>query len=124
MLMLLWLAMPMLHSCQKEEILMSEDKVSKQIAYTWTQQFTPAETNISWQFEDGKMTIRQNGHVRAEGTYSIDCSVTKVKVSLDGFGGGYDYLNNTWQVLTLDDGALVITDLDKGIMQYEFVRKD
>jgi hypothetical protein len=124
LLFMLLLAVPLIYGCQKEELMMSKDTVSKQISYTWTQLFTPSETSITWKFEDGKMHIRQNESERAQGNYSVDCSLTKVKVKLDGFTGGFDYLNKTWQVISLDDKGLVITDLDKGIMEYEFVRKD
>jgi len=121
---LLLLIMPLIYGCEKQELLMSKDKVAKQLSHTWTRLFTPAETNITWKFEEGHVYVHQNDNLVTQGTYSIDCSVTKVKVKMEGFDAGYNFLNVTWQVISLDDEGLVITDLDKGNLEYEFVRKD
>ena len=45
-------------------------------------------------------------------------------VIIDGFTGGNDYMNVTWQVLSLDTHILVITNLKKGTQVYEFTRAD
>ena len=111
-------------SCQKQEIMMSEGKISEQISYTWTKQFTPAETEVTWQFSEGKIYIRQNETMIGQGTYTIDCSVTKAKIKIDGFTGGNDYMNVTWQVLQLDNKVFAVTNMSKGTQEYEFVRKD
>ena len=103
---------------------MSKDKISKQLSHTWKKLFTPPESNVSWQFEDGIIYIRQNGSLRTQGTYSIDCSVTKVKVKISGLEAGYHLLNVTWQVISLDDVGLVMTDLDKGTQECDFERMD
>ena len=103
---------------------MSKETISKQLQHNWKRLFTPSETNITWQFSEGKVIIRYNNEVRAEGEYKIDCSVTKVKVIMSGFSEGWNYLNLTWQVISMDETGLVITDLNKGIQEYEFVRKD
>lgn len=111
-------------SCQKEEIMMSEGKVSEQISYTWTKQFTPDETEVTWKFSEGKIYVKHNESLIGEGTYTIDCSVTKAKVKIDGFKGSNDYMNVTWQILQLDKKIFAITNMSKGTQEYEFVRKD
>ena len=119
----LLLVIPFL-GCQKEELMMSESKISEQISYTWIKQFTPAEKQVTWQFQDGNIYMRQNENLIGKGTYSVDCSLTKAKVRIEGFEGGNDYMNETWQVIDLDNKILVITNLDKGTQEYEFIRKD
>jgi hypothetical protein len=122
--LLLLLLITISNSCQKEELMMSENKISEQISYTWTKQLTSEQTNITWQFKEGKIYIRQNENIACQGSYTVDCSLTKAKVKIEGFSGGYDFMNNTWQVLTLNKKILVITDLDKGTQVNEFIRKD
>jgi len=112
------------NSCQKEEILMSADKISEQISHTWSMELITNETEKTWQFKDGKIYIRQNETLKAEGTYKVECSITKAKVKIEGFEGGNDFMNDTWQVIDLDSKILVLTNLDKGTMFYEFTRKD
>ena len=121
---LLLLVLPFMNGCEKQEMMMSKEKVTKQLCHTWTRLFASTEAEVTWQFSEGKVYILHNDHVISQGNYSIDCSVTKVKVNMSGFDSGHNFLNLTWQVLTLNDDALVITDLDKGTQQYEFVRKD
>jgi len=121
---LLLLIIPFTNGCQKEELMMSESKISEQISYTWTKQFTPAETQVTWQFKDGNIYIRHNENITSQGTYSVDCSLTKAKVRIEGFTGGHDFMNLTWQIIDLDNKILVVTDLDKGTQNYEFIRKD
>jgi hypothetical protein len=123
-ILMVLLTMPLIYGCEKQEIMMSKEKISNQLCYTWKKLFTPAETNVTWQFDNGNVYIRQNETLANQGTYTVDCSVTKVKLSLAGFSAGYDFLNTTWQVISLDDEGLVITDLEKGIYECEFERKN
>ena len=118
------LIIPFLNGCQKEELMMSESKISEQIAYNWSQQFTPSETKMVWQFKDGNVIIFKNDKIHGQGTYKVECSLTKAKVKIDGFSGGNNYMNDTWQVLTLDKQVLVITNMDKGTQVYEFIRAE
>ena len=103
---------------------MSEGKVSEQISYTWTKQFTPAETKVTWQFSEGKIYVKHNENLIGQGTYTVDCSVTKAKIKIEGFEGSNDYMNVTWQILQLDKKVFAITNISKGTQEYEFVRKD
>jgi hypothetical protein len=78
--LLLLLTVTFTNSCQKEELMMSESKISEQISHTWSMQFTSTETESSWQFKDGKIYLFQNENLKAEGTYKVECSMTKAKV--------------------------------------------
>ncbi len=122
--LLLLLIVTFTNSCQKEELMMSEKKISEQISHTWSMQFTNSESDCNWQFSEGKIYIRQNENIKGTGTYRIECSLTKAKVIFEGFTGGDEYLNVTWQVINLDSKILVITNLSKGTQVYEFTRKD
>jgi hypothetical protein len=122
--LLLLLIIAFSNGCQKEELMMSESKIAEQITHTWSKQFTNDQTQITWQFKDGKIYIRQNENLNGQGTYTVDCSLTKAKIRIDGFSGGNDFMNVTWQVLKLNDKILVVTDLNKGTQVNEFVRKD
>jgi len=122
--LLLLLVITVSNSCQKEELMMSDTKIAEQIAHTWSKQFTSDQTQITWQFKDGKIYIRQNENLSGQGTYTVECSLTKAKVRINGFSGGNDFMNMTWQVLKLNDKILVVTDLNKGTLVNEFIRKD
>jgi hypothetical protein len=124
LLLLAMLSTTFFAGCEKQEMLMSKEKITKQLTYTWTKLMTPQETTVTWQFKDGYLYLRYNGELRAQGNYKVECSLTKVKIKIDGFSTGYDYLNLTWQVISLDDAGLVITDLEKGTQEYEFSRND
>jgi hypothetical protein len=121
---LILFTIPLLYGCEKQEIMMSKETIGKQLSYTWTKLFTPAEIKDTWQFDGGTVYIRQNETLRAQGTYTIDCSLTKVKVKIAGLPTGFDHLNLTWQVISLDDAGLVIVDKERGVQEYEFVRKN
>jgi hypothetical protein len=118
------LIIPFINGCQKEELMMSEGKISEQVAHTWSQQFTPAESKITWKFTEGTVYMVKNEKAIGEGTYTVECTLTKAKIKIDGFSAGNDYMNNTWQVIKLDNEVLVLTNLDKGTMVYEFTRAD
>ena len=122
--LLLLMTIALTNSCQKEEFMMSESKISEQISHTWTMQLTTSDMESTWQFKDGKIYLRENENPRGEGTYKVDCSLTKAKVVVDGFTGGNDYMNVTWQVIQLSSKVLVVTNLNKGTQTYEFTRKD
>ena len=122
--LLLLLTLTFTNSCQKEELLMSESKISEQISHTWTMQLTTSESESTWKFKDGKIYLRQNENPKGEGNYRVECSLTKAKVIIDGFTGGNDFMNVTWQVIQLDSKILVVTNLNKGTQTYEFTRKD
>jgi hypothetical protein len=118
------LIIPFINACQKEELMMSEGKVNEQIAYTWSQEFTPAESKVTWKFSEGNVYTLKNEKATGQGTYKVDCSLTKAKIKIEGFTGGNDFMNNTWQVIKLDDHILVLTNIDKGTMVYEFTRSE
>ena len=50
--------------------------------------------------------------------------MTKAKIKLEGFTGGNEFMNVTWQVIQLDSKVLVLTNMNKGTQLYEFTRKD
>jgi len=104
--------------------MMSESKVKEQISHTWSLQFTSDESETTWQFSEGKIYLRTNDHIKAEGTYKVDCSMTKAKVKIEGFTGGNEFMNVMWQVIQLDSKILVLTNMNKGTVLYEFTRKD
>ena len=122
--LLVLLIIPFMNGCQKEELMMSESKISEQIAHSWTQEFTPAESKITWKFSEGNVYSVKNGKQTGQGTYKVECTLTKAKVKIDGFKDGNVFMNNTWQVIKLDDQILVITNMDKGTMVYEFTKSE
>ena len=113
--------------CQKEELLMSEDKIESQLENTWQRvEMTQTSYDIQWKFSDGKLYLYKKDVLLAEGNYSVNTSVTKVKIDVSGFPEpGYDYMNGNWQVVQLDDEVLVIAQkYHGGTYQQEFTRID
>src|SRR5690242_17912864 len=114
-------------ACQKEEFLMSEDKIDSQLQNTWdrVEMTTTSTAEINWKFNEGKLYLSNRENLLAEGTYSVETSMTKVKINISGFPDpGYEYMNGKWQVITLDDDILVIAEKDHGgTLQMEFTRR-
>ena len=111
--------------CQKEEFLMSESKIESQLQNTWQRvDMTQTSSGVQWKFNEGKLYLIKNGSALAEGDYSVDASVTKVKIDISGFPDpGYEYMNGNWQVIQLDEDVLVVAQkYHGGTFQQEFTR--
>ena len=114
--------------CEKEEIMMSTSRVERKLQSTWKKvEMTAAGSNsaISWKFNEGKVYLIKNEIVLASGNYNIDVSITRVHITTSDFPNeGYDYMNGTWKLLTLNDDILVMADTySGGTLQVEFTKE-
>lgn len=105
---------------------MSSSKVEDQLESTWKKiDMTSEQSHISWKFSEGKVYLLRNDAVIASGDYNVDASMTRVHINTSGFPEpGYDYMNGSWKVITLNDDVLVIAgSYSGGTLQTEFTKQ-
>ncbi len=129
------------NSCLKQEYFKSEKEVKKELQGTWRLIPIPKFDSITnpdltrsaivhfetWTFDDTKVTI-VNYNQTSESTYSINTSISKVKLFLDGIIPEFEIparsrSNGTWQIVKLDENILNISsdkDGTSGLTQLEF----
>ncbi len=133
---LIFLVFILFYSCLKQEYFKSEKEVKKDLQGTWKLIAIPkynvngnliTEHIETWTFNDTYVTIVNNGQT-ATSTYSVNTTISKAEIKLDGISPEFVYParsrnNGTWQIVKLDNSILSISsdrDGTSGLVQLEF----
>jgi hypothetical protein len=118
--------------CDQFTWFQSEGSVRKKLSGTWKRQFLEiVDYEENWIFQDGKVNIRQIGSQGAvdvdEADYEVSTSLFSAFVTLNGFDADTSLLlyNQKWTIIDLDKKILyIVADIDAGLIQREFVKKE
>ena len=119
--------------CDQFTWFQSEGSVRKKLKGTWERVFPDiVDYDENWVFNDGTLTILQQTPPNPvdtvdEGTYEVNTGIFSAHVKLEGFAADSVVIqyNQNWTIIDLDDRILyMVADIQAGLIQREFVKKD
>lgn len=118
------------YGCDKEEYFKSESGTQKELTGAWNlipiPKYNPdGSLRVeNWGFDNGKLNIQSNG-TRITADYTINTSLTTVKVEVSNVSQRPEYYNGTWQVVKLNSKFLIIANDhggSSGLTELEFTK--
>lgn len=130
-----------LTSCERNDLLLSEDKLNEKIQKSWkVLNGYNTDSEETWSFADGTVSLswsNDRGDHTITGTYSIDARLANAYVKLDNFS--FDFkttgltnsyfkdvdLNRAWTIVELSNDVLFLSATDDrgAIRSIEFLKK-
>lgn len=129
-----------LTSCERNDLLLSEDKLNEKIQKSWKLlNGYNTDSEETWSFADGTVSLswsNDRGDHTITGTYSIDARFSTAYVKLDNFSFIVDSLgytnssftaadlNRAWTIVELSDDVLFLsaTDDQGNIRSIEYLK--